>query len=197
MIDTEIRRISSPIITSKRLILRPFVNDDAAALFSWSSDVDVTRYLRFEAHDSLQESEKIIKRWVRDSENPPNFHWAIERRDDLRVIGSMGIEITSLHDNRGEIGYCLAKDVWNQGYATEALRTVLRFAFDIAGFHRLEACHSTQNPASGRVMEKAGMELEAGPLRHYYRSNLLGYQDVYMYVAFSDSFIDNGERIIK
>lgn len=197
MIDTEIKRISSPIITSKRLILRPFVTDDAAALFSWSSDGDVTRYLRFKPHESLQESEKIIKRWVRDSEKPPCFHWAIERREDLRVIGSMGIEITSLHDNRGEIGYCLAKDVWNQGYATEALRTVLRFAFDVAGFHRLESCHSTLNQASGRVMEKAGMQLEAGPLRHYYRSNQLGYQDVYMYVAISENHGTYEERFTR
>lgn len=188
MIDTEIKRISSPILTSKRLILRPFLLDDASALYGWSSDAEVTKYLRFQPHTSLHDSQKIIKHWLREHENPPHFHWAVEKREDLQVIGSIGIEITSLHDNRGELGYCLRREDWNNGYMTEALKAVLHFGFEYAGFHRLEACHSTLNPASGKVMEKAGMHLEAGPLRHYYRSNQLGYQDVYMYVAISDNY---------
>lgn len=188
MVTTDIRRVCSPILTSKRLVLRPFVIDDAASLFSWASDDDVTRYLRFQSHDTLQESQRVIKRWIHDAQHPPFFHWALERREDCRVIGSMGIEIISAHDNRGEIGYCLSKSVWNQGFATEALRTVISYAFDAGGFHRLEACHSVQNAASGRVMEKAGMVREAGPLRQYYRSDQLGYQDVYLYAAIADEW---------
>ena len=188
MIDSDIKHISSPILTSKRLILRPFIIDDARALFSWASDPEVTRYLRFETHETIQESQRIINLWMKSAERPPFFHWAMERREDLVVIGSIGIEITSMHDNRGELGYCLTRSAWNQGYATEALRCVLDFGFNVAMFHRLEACHSTNNPASGRVMEKAGMRHEAGPLHHYYRSNALGYQDSMMYVACSDTW---------
>jgi len=109
-------------------------------------------------------------------------------RENGLVFGSIGIEVTNRYDGKGEIGYCLSKTMWNQGYATEALRAVLSFGFDVAGFHRIEGCHSVANAASGRVMEKAGMTVEAGPLRHYYRADLLGYQDAMMLVAFSDTY---------
>jgi ribosomal-protein-alanine N-acetyltransferase len=186
MTDSDIKRITSPILSSRRLILRPFTLDDAQALFSWSSDSEVTKFLRFSQHTSIQESRRIIQSWIDSEKHPPFFHWAIELREEVIVIGSIGIEIMSLHDNRGEIGYCLTRSSWNRGYATEALQCVLRFGLDVAGFHRLEACHSINNVASGRVMEKAGMVREAGPLKHYYRSDLEGYQDVYMYVALAN-----------
>ena len=181
MIETQIARISSPLLYSSRLMLRPFTLDDAPALFSWSSDPEVTAYLRFSVHESIKESRSVISRWMKSALHPPFFHWAIEKRDTQQVIGSIGIEIMSLHDNRGELGYCLTKSAWNCGYATEAVKMVLQFALERGGFHRLEACHAENNIASGRVMEKAGMHREAGPLHHYYRSDILGYQNVYMY----------------
>ncbi|MDD3367226.1 MAG: GNAT family N-acetyltransferase [Sphaerochaetaceae bacterium] len=185
---SSIKRLSSPILTSRRLILRPFTLDDAQALFAWAGDIEVTKYLRFTAHRDISESKKVIQRWIEEAKKPPLFHWAIMLREDNRVIGSISIEILSAHDNRGEVGYCIAKSDWNQGYATEALRTVLEFGLERAGFHRIEACHSVENPGSGKVMKKAGMLLEAGPLRNYYRSDLRGYQDVMMYTAFSRTF---------
>ena len=188
MAKTEIRSIASPVLNSSRLILRPFTLSDAPALFSWASDPEVTAYLRFPAHTSVQDSQRIIRHWIESDRHPPFFHWALEVREDFRVIGSIGIEISSLQDNRGEIGYCIAKEAWNQGYATEALSIVLRFAMEQAGFHRIEACHAEGNTASKRVMEKAGMIHEAGPLHHYYRSDILGYQNVHMFALTSDTY---------
>lgn len=188
MAGTTIKSMSSPTLGTKRLVLRPFVIEDAPALFSWASDPQVTRYLRFTTHLDIEESRKVIRRWIEENKNPPFFHWAITLRDSGEVIGSIGVEISSAQDNRGEVGYCLAKRMWNRGYTTEALQSVLDFALDIAGFRRIEACHSVDNEASGRVMRKSGMLLEAGPLHDYYRSDQLGYQDVMMYVAFSGKF---------
>lgn len=188
MSASSIKRVISPVLTSRRLILRPFTLDDAHALFTWAGDTDVTKYLRFPAHRSVSESKRVVQRWIEEAKRPPYFHWAIVERKSERVIGSIGIEILSPYDNRGEVGYCIAKRDWNQGYATEALRTVLEFGLDIAGFHRIEACHSVKNPASGKVMQKVGMVWEAGPLHDYYRSDVQGYQDVMMYVAFSKTF---------
>ncbi len=188
MPDTTIKRIASPIMTTGRLVLRPFVMDDAQALFTWACDLEVTRYLRFPSHEDIGDSRKVIERWISEATKPPFFHWAITIRTTKEVVGSIGIDVQSPHDNRGEVGYCLARHVWNRGYATEALQAVLDFGLQIAGFHRIEACHSVSNPASGKVMRKAGMRFEAGPLHHYYRSDALGYQDTVMYAAFSDIF---------
>ena len=64
-------------------------------------------------------------------------------------------------ENRSaEVGYSLAREYWNQGFMTEALRAVLDLAFRKLNLHRVEAQHETDNPASGRVMLKAGMRHE-------------------------------------
>lgn len=188
MIGETIRALSSPLLATKRLLLRPFREEDALSLFNWASDREVTRYLRFTTLTELYEAKRVIAYWLEEAKKPPFFHWAITERISGVVFGSIGIDVLNMHDRRGEVGYCLAKTMWNQGYATEALRAVVSFGFVDAGFHRIEGCHAVDNPASGRVMEKAGMWCEAGPLRHYYRADLLGYQDVMMYVAFSDTW---------
>jgi [ribosomal protein S5]-alanine N-acetyltransferase len=184
----EIKPITSLILTTKRVELRPFEMDDAMAVFGWACDPEVTRYLRFPNHTSISDSKRVISFWIDQAKKPPFFHWAITLRDSGKVIGSMGLEVINKHDRRGEVGYCLSKYHWNQGYATESLQAVLDFGFNIARFHRIEGCHSVLNPASGKVMQKAGMHIEAGPLHDYYLSDILGFQDAIMLVAFQDTY---------
>ena len=80
------------------------------------------------------------------------------------MIGTIGFMWVNLEHRSGEVGYSFARDCWGQGYATEALRAVLQFGFDTLRLHRIEAQHEVDNPASGRVMEKCGMQCE-GVLR--------------------------------
>jgi [ribosomal protein S5]-alanine N-acetyltransferase len=61
---------------------------------------------------------------------------------------------------RAELGYWIAPDRWNNGYATESCRRVLEFGFDALNLHRIEARHFQRNPASGRVLLKLGMQQE-------------------------------------
>jgi RimJ/RimL family protein N-acetyltransferase len=61
---------------------------------------------------------------------------------------------------RAELGYWIALDRWNQGYATESNQCLVDFGFEVLGLHRIEARHFLRNPASGRVMEKLGMQHE-------------------------------------
>ena len=80
------------------------------------------------------------------------------------MIGTIGFMWINLDYRSGEVGYSLSRAYWNQGIMTEALRAVLAFGFDTLQLNRIEAQHETDNPASGRVMEKAGMRPE-GTLR--------------------------------
>lgn len=73
--------------------------------------------------------------------------------------------------------------IW-QGIASEALKSVLKFAFKTVGFNRLESYHSVNNPASGEVMQNAGMKLE-GLARQKYRSNI-GFEDCNMYAILKE-----------
>jgi len=183
-----IQAIACPDLHSPRLLMRPFVLDDALALFSWASDPEVTRYLRFHLHEDVSESKRVISHWIEEMRTPPFFHWAIVHNQTGSVFGSIGLEVVNKKDCFGEVGYCIAKRMWNQGYTTEALKAVLEFGFRVAVFFRIQGCYSVCNPASGCVMHKAGMEVEAGPLRAWYRSDMLGFQDAYMAAAFADTW---------
>ena len=185
----EILKISNPMLFSKQVVLRSFTLNDTHAMFAWASDPEVTRFLRFRTHKNLRETANIIAQWIAQASHPPYFQWAIVPRGSDTPVGSIGVVVVSAGDARGEVGYCLAKDFWGKGYATEALRLVLTFCFETANFERIQGCHAVGNKASGRVMEKAGMILEAGPLRHYYYANLLGYQDAMLYRALADDYI--------
>jgi ribosomal-protein-alanine N-acetyltransferase len=95
--------------------------------------------------------------------------WAVTLRDSGKVIGTIGFMWYSEANSAAELGYSLSKSFWNLGYATEALRAVIRSVFAVLPVNRLEAQHDLRNPASGRVMEKSGMKKE-GILRQRIRN---------------------------
>jgi [ribosomal protein S5]-alanine N-acetyltransferase len=81
------------------------------------------------------------------------------------LIGSCGVRKEKPNDRKGELGFEIAPDFWGQGYASEAARAMLGFAFGEMRLHRIFAACLAANRAAGRVAEKAGMKLEAR-LRH-------------------------------
>ena len=85
--------------------------------------------------------------------------YALVLREGGALVGAMGLAITPEH-RRAELGYWVGVAHWNRGYATEAARALLAYAFGPLALHRVEAHHFARNPASGRVMQKAGMRHE-------------------------------------
>lgn len=81
------------------------------------------------------------------------------------LVGAIGLRIERDH-RRAELGYWIGVPYWGRGFATEAAKAVIRFGFEQLSLNRIHACHLTRNPASGRVMIKAGMRLE-GCLRQH------------------------------
>jgi len=81
------------------------------------------------------------------------------------VIGAISLHLKQAH-RRAELGYWVGRPFWNHGYATEAARAVIAFGFSALGLNRIHAAHLTRNPASGRVLIKAGMRFE-GTLREH------------------------------
>ena len=153
-----------PVLETPRLILRPMRMRDARDIYAYSSDGQVARYVLWEPHRSLSETREYIRAIRRLYRAGLPSSWAMELRETNRVIGSIGFMWYSPENHSAEIGYSLSRSFWNQGLATEALTRVIRSAFDDLHLHRLEAQYDVRNPASGRVMEKCGMQLE-GVLR--------------------------------
>ena len=159
------------VIETPRLLLRPFVVGDAQAMYeNWASDPEVTKYLTWPPHGSVEISRTILAQWVSSYQKADFYQWAIVLKELGEPIGS--ISVVSHNDDlkKAEIGYCIGKNWWRQGITTEALVAVMDFLFDEVGMNRLEARHDPRNPQSGNVMKKAGMVYE-GTSRQSDRNN--------------------------
>lgn len=172
--------LGTSTLTTERLILRRFTAEDASAMFeNWANDPEVTRYMRWKPHESIETTQALLADWVDYYEDPEYYHWSITLREGGELVGSIALLELREQDESAEVGYCVGRAYWGNGYVTEALRAVLRHGLREVGLNRIEACHAQKNPASGRVMQKAGMTHE-GTARQKYRANE-GFQDCELY----------------
>ncbi len=158
-------------LKTERLILREFTLADATDMFNnWASDDEVTKYLSWPTHKDIETSKNVASMWVNDYIKPEYYLWAIEVKDSGQVVGSIAVMSIDNNTEMCEIGYCIGKAFWNKGIVTEALKGVVKYAFNEVGFNRIMCRHHIGNNASGRVMEKASLQYE-GLLRQVMKNN--------------------------
>jgi ribosomal-protein-alanine N-acetyltransferase len=171
-LDLETRVGSNqPTLLTDRLILRPFVADDAF-------DVERLAGLREVADTTLNIPHPYphggAAEWIRLHSpawiDGTSATFAIVGRKTNALIGAVSLVIKREHQ-RAELGYWIATDCWNRGYATEASQRLIQFGFEILMVHRIEARHFLRNPASGRVMQKLGMTQEGVQRDHVIKWN--------------------------
>ena len=149
----------SAVIHGYRIILRPFEVSDGFFMFrNWATDPDVTRYMTWFPHKSMEESQAVISSWVANYEKPNYYQWAILLKKIDEPIGSIGVVKLDEENQSCELGYCIGKYFWHQGYTSEALSWVLKFLFEQVNFQTVTARHDIRNPHSGAVMRKCGMQ---------------------------------------
>ena len=146
-------------IETERLILRRFVEYDAQAMFeNWASRLDNLTYVTWDPHPNVDFTKNSIRTWVASYDNPNYYKWAICLKENPdHVIGDISLVSMDEENSSCEIGYILGLNYWGRGIMTEALKAVLSFCIDEIGFDQVDACYASLNPASGHVMEKAGM----------------------------------------
>ena len=119
-------------IETHRLILRPALPEDAQPMFeNWASDPEVTKFLTWPPHTSIDVSAAVIQSWIDGYYRDDYYQWMICMKEDTHSpIGS--ISVVELNDRvqKAEIGYCLGKNWWRKGIMTEALMAVIDFLFD-------------------------------------------------------------------
>lgn len=173
------KHVGTKTIETTRLTLRRLELSDAEMMFcNWTSDDKVTRFLRWDAHKLIDDTKNMIQQWVNNYQYDSTYYWGIYLKDG-KMIGSIGITITSEYDFKGELGYKIGSRWWSQGYSSEAARAVIDYMFRNTDIERIDAYSSVENPASGKVMEKTGMHYE-GLLRNYYRTRD-GFHDCTLY----------------
>lgn len=175
-------------IETERLILRPFTLSDANDMFkNWASDDEVTKYLTWPTHSSIEVSEMIIDSWVAAYEDSRYYQWAIELEESHEVIGSISLMNVDDEKECGEIGYCIGRRYWNQGIVTEAFQALIPFCLNEIGIERLVARHDVNNPASGRVMQKCFLTYE-GTLRKVEKNSQGEFIDCCYYSILKDEY---------
>lgn len=159
-------------IETDRLILRRYVIEDADAMYkNWASDSEVTKFLTWQPHSSVDVSRGIIENWLKEYSDEKYYQWAIVLKDNGdEPIG--GISVVKMNEDISmvHIGYCLGRAWWRRGIMSEALKAVMDFMFDTVEVNRVESRHDPMNPNSGKVMQKCGMKYE-GTLRSADRNN--------------------------
>lgn len=159
------------VITTSRLILRLPELSDAEAIFTgYGQDPEVARYLIWRPHRSLADTEAFLTGCIDAWAGGRRFPWVITRRDDSTVIGMIDVTLDALH--RASLGYVLARAEWGKGYMPEAARAVIDALWTLPEVYRVWAVCDVDNPASARVMEKAGMVREGRLARYLVHPNV-------------------------
>lgn len=144
--------IASFVLQGKRVTLRPPMRDDAARIADGLGDYGVASNLsRVPWPYELRHAHEWLDMVTAEKDVRTDHPFAIVTGEGL--IGVVGI---TLRDDGVELGYWLRRSAWGQGYATEAARLALGFAFGELDLSAVYACHFADNPASGRVLQKLG-----------------------------------------
>ncbi len=153
--DAKIRTIST-----QRLLLRPFTEQDADRVAELAGNPQVQKtllglpfpYTRQHALDWIATHRENFESDIR-------YEMALALKENGLLIGCMGLICRPAHC-RAELGYWIGQPYWGQGYATEAAAAIIRFGFEVKNLHRIDCTYFSNNPASGRVMQKCGMQYE-------------------------------------
>ena len=161
---------STKKIETERLILRKFQIDDYQVMFdNWASDELVANNAGWPKHDNSNETKELIQIWINEYNEDNTFNWIIELKEEM-PIGSITVVRKNLTNRTCEIGYNIGSKYWNKGYATEAIKAVIKYLFTLDLFDTITAECFDFNVASSRVLEKNGFVKE-GILRNRYIIN--------------------------
>jgi ribosomal-protein-alanine N-acetyltransferase len=154
---------SLPTLRTARTTLRALRLDDAGELHAVFSDPETMRYWSSLPHADEQRTREMITSIEAAFVARSVLQWGIERDRDGRVLGTVTL-MPEPDQPRAELGYIIGREHWGKGYAGEAQRRAVRFAFEELGLQRLEADTHPGNEASSRSLERLGFRQE-GRLR--------------------------------
>lgn len=164
-------KIGTKTIETERLILRKVkLEDYMSAYNNWCTNPKVAQYTTWEVHKNPEETKELFTMWEKQYEDLSVFRWIVEIKDNKEIIGTIDVPESSRETNKFdvfEIGYCYSEKSWGKGYGTESLKAVIKYLFEEVGAEVVYARHLSQNPASGKVMEKAGMKYEGAQRGRY------------------------------
>jgi ribosomal-protein-alanine N-acetyltransferase len=158
----------SPVIETKRLILRLVQKADLPALFAVSGDDEAVRYTPQETWKTPADGEAWFSRVTENHAKGAALQFVITLREGGFPIGTKVLFHFNEPAKCAEVGYMLARAYWGQGLTTEALRAFVDFSFQTFGLDRLEARTDPRNVASGKALERVGFAKEGHQRRNFF-----------------------------
>ena len=157
------------IFDLERLRLRRPKLTDAEALLAIGSDPEVARFASWPLSTSMEGMLGRLRQRATDWESGAEYYWVITLAHDDRAIGAIA---SFVDKDAAEFGYLLDRHYWGNGYATEAARAIVAWAFSMPAIRRVWATCDTENVASVRVLEKAGLAYESTLRQAIVRPNI-------------------------
>lgn len=168
-----------PSFETDRLILRPFELKDAPIVHQLANNIDLARTT---LHIPYPYPDGLAKHWITTSiekmKRGSSYSFAIVLKGTLDLVGCISLNI-ALNHNRGELAYWIGRPYWDNGYATEAAKRIIQFAFSELKLNRIWATVMKKNYPSIEVMKKSGLDYEGTFPEHVLKWDV--YEDVEYY----------------
>jgi ribosomal-protein-alanine N-acetyltransferase len=154
---------------TERLHLRKMNASDSSSLFKIWSDPDVTEFMNVSCFTDKNQAEDMIRLLDELAQNNKAIRFSIIELESNEIIGSCGYNSLDFENAKAEIGCDIAKAFWGKGYASEAICSLLDYAFSSLKLNRIEAKVEPENVKSIKVLQKLNFTFE-GTLRQYEKS---------------------------
>lgn len=177
---------TQPTLYTDRLACRPLTLADAADVQRLAGEHDIADMTQIPHPYEDSVAEKWIRSTHEEFEKEEGATFAITLREEGSLIGAIGLGRKDAHGT-AELGYWVGKPYWHRGYCTEAARAVLGYGFHELCLHRIYAYHFRRNPASGRVMQKIGMQHEGDYPKEARKCGI--FEDLVLYGILKSDFV--------
>lgn len=176
------------ILTERLKLRKVSISDSNAAFNNWCNDPDVTKFLTWPCHGNVEVTKKVFSSWEENYKNDDYYQWAICLKDTDEPFGSISVVHVYEDIECVEVGYCISKKYWHEGYTSEALNALIPFFFDEVKVNSMCLYHDVRNVNSGKVMKKCGLKFD-GIMRQASKNNL-GICDVARYSMTKEDYLE-------
>ena len=171
------------LLKSDRLTLREFTPDDHEAVLSYASDPEILKYIPWEIY-TPKDAQNSVKQKISAQKQDPRYVYELAIIYDDKLIGECYLSMTNYRE--ADLGFCIHRDYWGKGIATETSQILLKFGFQDLNLHRIIATCDPKNKASTRVLEKSGLRKEGHFKEHkHMRGN---WRDSYFYAILENEY---------
>ncbi len=150
-----------PVLETKRIWLRKVSMKDAADIYAIRRDPETMKYISRPLLSSISEAQNLIGTFQEGIRSKENIIWGISLKTSPGLIGTMGFRSIDKENMRAEIGYILSPRARGQGYAVEAIASIINYGFQQMGLHSIEARVDARNIESSNLLLKQQFVKEA------------------------------------